>query len=72
MYTHTSTKSNATKIKSVIDRVVLDANCEIIRDCSSYRIADNRVSSAVFARVRDLIEAGNPAAKIALSDIIEN
>jgi len=70
MHTHTSTKANATKIKNAIDRLA-NADCEIIRDCGSYRIADNSVSGSVFSRVRDLIESGCKPSEITLEDVTQ-
>lgn len=69
MYTHTKSQSNATKIKTVIDRIA-DADCAIIRDCGCYRIADNKVSASVIARVRDLIEAGHKPSEITIDDVV--
>lgn len=68
MHTHTSSKANARKIKSVIDRLA-NANCEIIRDNSSYRVSDNSVGGQAFSRVRDMIEMGHAPASITIADV---
>jgi hypothetical protein len=61
MYTHTSTKDAAAKIKKAVDRLA-SANCDIIRDGKAYRVSANTVSGTVFSRVRDMVDAGcNPS-----------
>ena len=70
MHTHTSNKANANKIKKVID-CLANANCEIMRDCGSYRISDNLVSGIVFGRVRDLIEQGCKPSEITIDEVAQ-
>lgn len=69
MHTHTSTRKKAESIKSTVDRLS-GSSCEIIRDGALWRVSDSSVASTVFARVRDLIEAGHSPASIALEDVI--
>lgn len=70
MYTYTSTKENASRIKKTVDRLA-NANCEITHDSKAYRISENSISGRVFSRVRDLIECGCNPLEITLDDVTE-
>lgn len=68
MHTHTHTKANASKIKSVLDRIA-NASCNITKDGKAYRVSCNTISGNVFAIVRDMIEAGHNPSSITVQDI---
>jgi hypothetical protein len=68
MYTHTQTKSNASKIKSVIDRIA-NASCDVAKDGKAYRVSDDAINSNVFNAVRDMVEAGCKPSTITAQDI---
>ena len=68
MYTHTHTKTNALKIKSVIDRIG-NVSCDIAKDDKSYRVTCDAINGNVFNAVRDMIEAGNKPSTISAQDI---
>ena len=69
MYTHTHTKANALKIKSVIDRIG-NVSCDITKDGKAYRVSDDAINSNSFNAVRDMIEAGYKPSTITAQDIV--
>ena len=69
MYTHTQTKANASKIKSVIDRIA-NASCDSAKDGKSYRVSCNTINGHAFNAVRDMIEAGHKPSTITAQDIV--
>lgn len=68
MHTHVKTKANASKIKSVIDRIA-NASCDITKDGKAYRVSCDTISGNVFTLVRDMIEAGHKPSTITVQDI---